>query len=137
MADLVQTDTSVVKGANALEETRYDFGETCLAGDQVYLHTDSKWYKALNDTAAHAGQGGWGAALNGGAINQAARVQTGGRINPGATVAVGQIYCVSPNAGKWAPYADVASTKFVTISGIGVTTSLIEIIGEVTGIQKA
>lgn len=123
MSDISQTATAVVQGANALTTTGIA-GATIAAGDLLYVSSGTL-FPALNDTALHAAVVGM--ALNGGAVTQTITYQTGGRVNPGGTVAVAVIYGVSVNAGKVAPSADLGSGKFRSIFGYGVSTTLIEI----------
>lgn len=140
MADLTVTATSVTKGASATVDNTANFGETVTAGQSVYKKsTDGKWYKAQADgTAEESGVGvTTGIALNGGAVDQPAVVQTSGTINIGATATVGTIYCVSGTAGGIAPWADLASTNKVTILGYGSTTSALLLDVNPTGIAKA
>lgn len=111
-------------------------GEAISAGDLIYkLSSDSKMYRALNDTAAHAAHKGM--AINSAATGQPVTYQYEGDVDPGATVAVGEVYGVSVNAGKVAQVGDLASTKFRSIFGVGLTTSTIRIGINNTGIQKA
>jgi hypothetical protein len=69
-----------------------------------------------------------GIALNDAADGQPISYLVSGGIDPGATVAVGTVYVVSANAaGGIAPVSDLASTEYVTILGVGVTTSRINV----------
>lgn len=137
MADLVVTSTSVVAGNDATINKDYRFGETVTAGAPVYR--DSSTNLLMNALASNtaAKAAAMGVALNGGAINQPAQVQTGGTITIGATVANGTIYVVSANSGKIAPWADLVATNFVTILGIGSTTGVITLFPNPTGIAHA
>lgn len=145
MADITQTPANVdISGA-----TRYadgTAGEAIDAGDLLYENsTDGKLYGALNDTVAHATLKGM--AGNSAAAGQPVRYYTGPqqvgddpaneRVNPGGTVAIGQVYCVSPNAGKIAPLSDLGTGEITNIFGVGVTTSLIEIQIHNTGVGHA
>ena len=65
--------------------------------------------------------------MNGAALNQPIRIQISGTINPGGTVAIGQLYVVSANFGGIAPYADLVSTNKVCILGVGMTVSTIKL----------
>ena len=51
----------------------------------------------------------------------------GGTINPGATVAVGQTYVVSATAGGIALESDIGSGVFMSLIGIGISTSQIKL----------
>ena len=126
MADIAQTAANVVavSGAPTKDGTA---GVTIDAGDVLYKDaTDGNKLKlAINSTEAPAAT--VGVALNGGARGQPIRYQTGGGIDPGGTVVVGEVYCVSPQAGKFAPDADVIVGDFRTILGVGTTSSNIKL----------
>lgn len=134
MADISVTPASVVP----VEAIYVDgtAGETITAGMTCYLSTDSKYYKAdNNDTAAKAVVKG--IALNGASLNQPIRIQTGGTITIGATVAVGTIYVQSTTAGGIAPSADLATGNYVTILGVATTAAILKLGINVSGIAKA
>lgn len=122
MADLTVTAASVIAGSNA-KTVAGTFGATITAGKAVYQDTsDNKWKLAdANLSAAAAVLGG--IALNGGSDGQPALIQTGGNINPGATVVVGTIYVLSATAGGICPAADLVSGMYTNIVGIGTTSS--------------
>jgi hypothetical protein len=63
-------------------------------------------------------------------------VQRSGDINPGGTVAVGEIYALS-NSGKIAPEGDLVATDWVTLLGVGVTASKIHMTTYASGIAHA
>jgi hypothetical protein len=138
MADLTVTAASVVKSTGAtLTAASEVYGETVTAGQSVYRKsTDSKIYKAQSDGTAEEATA-IGIALVGGAVGQPAVYQTGGLITIGATVAIGTIYVVSATAGGIAPWADLASTNYVTIVGIGSTAAVIAMSINASGIQHA
>ena len=123
MADITQTAANVAMGSGDQFLTG-TAGETIVAGDVVYLKTsDSRLWKATNAAAASAAA--VGVALCGGAAGQPITYLHSGTITPGGTVVVGEIYCVSTNAGKFAPDADVTSGMYRTVLGIGKTASTI------------
>lgn len=125
MADMAIT------AANVIPVAGYNFtdgvaGETVTAGQLVYLKSsDSKYWLVDNDAAATAGLVGM--ALNGAAAGQPVRILTGGSVNPGGTVVVGTIYGTSSTAGGLAPSTDFASGDYVSIFGIGTTSSNIAV----------
>ncbi|MCY2927785.1 MAG: hypothetical protein NT031_20570, partial [Planctomycetota bacterium] len=81
MADLTITAANVVKadGAETATETA---GEAITAGQTLFRHTDSKLYKAKDDTAAHAAA--IGVDLNNAAASQPVTYVKAGDYNPGA-----------------------------------------------------
>jgi hypothetical protein len=122
MADLSQTATSVVRSDGGTKVVVW--GEAVTAGMPVYLHTDSKYYKAQSDgTLAQATVAG--IALSGGSTGQTGVIQVGGSINVGATLTKGTIYYVSTNAGGICPFADLGSGNYVHQLGQATSTSLL------------
>jgi len=135
MADLTQTATSVVSGTGAETMTK-TAGETITAGAPVYVKAaDGKVYLAQCDAATDDDV--YGIALNGGAVNQPILVQRAGQINLGATVAAGTFYVLSAAAGKIAPAADLVATNFITVIGVGISTSLVQLLLTTTSAQIA
>lgn len=78
-----------------------------------------------------------GIALHGASSGQPLRVQTGGSITIGATVAVGALYVVSLTAGAIAVYGDLGSGDYVTIIGVGASSTVISLNIFRSGIAKA
>jgi hypothetical protein len=138
MADLSITAANVVKGSDANFETGTS-GDTLTAGMSVYKDTadSNKWKKAsAASTAALAGSGGIGIALHAASSGQPIVVQTGGTITIGATIAVGQVYVVSPTAaGGIAPFTDLNTNNYVTYLGYGSTTAILKMLSIATGLQ--
>ena len=135
MADLTITAANVLQtDGNFTDGTA---GATITAGQTVYLDaTTNRWKLAQADgTSAEASLRG--VALHGASNGQPLRVLTSGRYNPGATVAVGTVYVVSATAGGIAPIADLVATNYVSILGVGTTTSEITVSLCNSGVQKA
>jgi hypothetical protein len=128
MADLTVTAANVVKGARAkiLSGT---YGAAVTAGQTVYADpADSGRYKPADaDSATAAVRATAGIALNSGSAGQPADIQEGGRITIGATVAVGTIYVQSDTPGGIMPAADLETGDTVTVLGIGVSASQIDL----------
>lgn len=137
MSDISVTAASVLEATGAKTEIG-TAGAAITIGQVVYKDAtaSNKWKLAVNSTAAAAGASGVGIALTeAGADGQQIIVMTSGNVNPGGTVVVGEIYCVSPNAGGIAPEADVVGDDFVTFLGIGTTSSNIKLSPVVSGAQ--
>jgi hypothetical protein len=137
MADLTITAANVAKGSDATV-VNGTFGATVTQGQSVYKDTadNNHWKLAQSDTAAKAGSGGVGVALNSGADGQPCQVITSGdNFVPGATLAVGTRYFVSGTAGGIQPHGDVGSTEFVTLLGIASSTSVLKMNPVVSGAQ--
>ena len=126
MADLTITAAQVEAGATA-KKLVVTAGETITAGQLVYTDSadDGKYKKCDASSAAYAEVAG--VALNGASDDQPLSILTYGSIDPGATVSVGYIYVVSRNSGAIAPVTDLASADFVSVVGIGTTSSNIEV----------
>ena len=135
MADLTVTAANVVKGSNAKTEIGL-FGATVLAGHAVYADpADSNKFKLADaDSATAAVRSTRGVALNGGSNNQPAVIQTEGLITIGATVAVGTVYVQSDAPGGIRPAADNGRGDFVTVLGIGISASQIDLKIHVSGV---
>lgn len=139
MADISVTAGSVIAGDDA-RIANGTAGATITAGQTVAKNTTSgKWVLAEADAATTAamiaGSGGVGIALNGASDGQPIQVQIEGDINPGGTVTIGEIYCVSPTAGGIAPFSDLLTDDYVTVLGVGTTASNIKMLPIVSGVQ--
>lgn len=130
MADLSQTATSVIGYGPRLEGV---LGGTVAAGMPV--RKSSGAFIAATDASA-AGAAVEGIALSGGAVGQPFIYQKSGNINLGATVAAGKIYVLSTDGGV-APVDDIAGTEFVTVLGVGISTSLVKMGIVVSGVAAA
>lgn len=142
MADITITAASVVPGANSTQ-IQSTAGETITAGMAVYLKTsDSRWWKAQADgTAAESGSGtSYGIALCGASAGQpiVVDIADSAGITIGGTTVVGTVYCVSATAGGICPWADLVSTNYVTILGVGDSSNKIKMLtNAATGIAVA
>lgn len=127
MADITVTPANVTKTDGST--TDGVAGEAINAGQVVYLDTavTPNVYKLAQADGTAIQAGAAGIALNTAALNQPVRVQTSGTINPGGTVAIGQVYAVSAAFGGIAPYADLVSTNRVCLLGVGMTASTLKL----------
>lgn len=132
MADLTITATSVVQGASGISVLDGILGASVTAGQSVYLDTAASTYKLADANASSTTAQTAGIALNGGASGQPVKVLASGPITIGATVTVGTIYVQSATAGGIAPAADLATGHYVTILGVGISASQIQV-----GISKS
>jgi len=135
MANITQTAANVAAGSSATRVQLVQAGETITQGMPVYLASDGKYYQTdANDTAVKAQAKG--IAVSPAATDGYFLMAVDGLINLGATLAVGQIYCVSATKSAIAPYGDLTTNDFVTILGIATTTALMDINIVVSGVQK-
>jgi hypothetical protein len=131
MADLSQTATSVVGLGERLTGT---LGGTVAAGNAVRRQAAGTWVVSTNASAA--GSQVDGIALSGGAVGQPFTYQKAGNINLGATLAAGAIYVLSVD-GAISAVNDVATGDYVTVLGVGLSTSLMKMGIIVGGVQAA
>lgn len=136
MAAIAITAANVVTAGGGSVNKDKVFGETVTAGQAVYLKSDDRWWLSQCDgTDAEIAVGG--IALNGGAANQPAAVQTSGLLTIGGTVAAGVPYYVGRAAGSIVPFADLLSTDKVSQVGYGISVTQIYIQRTLTGVAIA
>jgi hypothetical protein len=134
MVDLVVTPANVVKGATAKVETGIA-GAAIAAGQTVYKDPADSKYKLCDADAGTADvRTTRGVALNGAGNNQPLAVQTGGRYTAGATVVPGTIYVQSDTPGGIMPAADLDPGDYVTVLGVGVSATDIDLNIHVSGV---
>lgn len=127
MADLSITAASVAAGSGA-KKVNGIAGAALTAGQVVYLDATTDTYKlADTDSATAAARSPAGIALHAAASGQPIAVHTSGPITIGATVAVGDAYWLSGNAGGICPVADVAAGDYPCIIGICTSTSVLDV----------
>jgi len=137
IADLIITAANVIAGTSPTIDRSKFAGETITAGMSVYVKAaDGKVYMA-KDTGTAEQATLFGVALHAALAGQPIDVQTGGPITIGATVVVGTIYQVSSTFGGIAPVADGASTQYVSLLGVAINTTQIQLTPIVSGITKA
>ena len=136
MADLTIVAASVVSGVGATFRDGIA-GGTITQGMPVYEDaSDAKKWKAADANVSAAAAAVIGIALNSALAGQPLRIQTGGIIAIGSTVAIATIYILSANAGMIAPSSDSASTWFTTILGVALTTTTIQLAIKASGVAK-
>lgn len=117
MADVTQTPANVKLQSNTARVSKVRFGTTVAQGDVVYSDlTDNGDYK-LADADAAATAVAAGIAITPGVDGDYGYIVTEGAIDVGGTLTVGQVYAVSTNPGKIAPYSDLGSGDFPTTLG--------------------
>lgn len=133
MADLTVTAANVVGSDVSIGDGTA--GATITAGQTVYVDaTDSSKVKLADADASEAAAETKGIALHGASSGQPIRYATKGSLNPGATVTVGTIYVQSATAGGIAPSADLLAGDYVTILGVGISASLIDLDIKASGV---
>lgn len=125
MADLSITATSVLASSAARRVVK-DAASTVTAGQPVYLTTSGTVAPADANDSTKASV--LGIAENGGATGQPISVVTKDpAFALGATVAIGDVLILSATAGGIAPVADATTGDFVTVLGVAVSTSAINL----------
>ena len=133
MADITVTAANVVLVSGSIEHVTA--GAAITAGQAVYKDlTDGNDHKPC-DADASASAVIAGIALHASEDKQPLAIQTGGTINIGGTVVIGEVYCVSSGAGGVAPDLDVGSNEYRTIIGIGATSANIQLNFTTSGVQ--
>ena len=122
MADITVTAANVLQAAGATIQT-FTSGAAITAGQVLYLDLVTDTVKLADADLSDAAAVVKGIAINDCASGQKVEVCTAGSINPGGTVAVGEYYCASGNAGGIAPIGDYAAGDRGSFIGIGSTTS--------------
>lgn len=134
MADISITAAAVLAGASALVEHGCKAGATLVAGVVVYKDTaDGKLKLADNDGAA-ALKTAYGITLNGAGDGQPISVIKRGPLTINAVLTAGAVYYVSGTAGGIAPVADVTSGHDVIILGVALSTTVLDVNINDTGV---
>ena len=134
MADLSITAANVGVNETAAQIQIVQAGEAVTQGQPAY-QTAAKYYQAdANDTEAKAEA--LGVFLTPAAIDGYAAIVTRGKVNLGATLAVGETYVVSATKGGIAPIADLTTGDYVTILGVASAADSIDLNIQPSGIQK-
>jgi hypothetical protein len=140
MSDLVIVAANVVPGANA-NLVQGTAGETITAGKPVYKDpTSHKWMLADADAATAAARGSdesnTGIALTGSSLNQPIVVATGGDVTYSAIFTAGLAYFLSNTAGGICLAADIGTGEYVVQLGIALSTTVLSVRPEYTGVQN-
>lgn len=135
---LTITAANVKLKGNTKPPVLVQVGETVTQGQPLYpkASDSNKFWKADADTAAEAAAQGI-AMTPGVAGDYVLLAKEGCPISLGATLVVGQVYCVSATAGGIDAFSDVASGDYVTIIGVASAADSITLIMEATGVAKA
>jgi len=106
-------------------------------GKPLYQDTADQQHK-LTDASALATSLLSGIALNAGVDGRKIYIAPkGARINWGATLTAGTVYCAGPTAGEIVPWADLVATDFVCVLCTGEGTAEAEVIGATGGVAHA
>ncbi len=134
MANLSQTAANV-KVVSFTQPARGVAGETLTQGQPFYF-VNNQAFKC--DALAAANKSAVAGIVTSPALvgEPFSYAVPGSEIDLGATLAVGQVYCVSATSGAICPYADLVSTNRVTILGVAVTASKMLLQPVISNAQK-
>jgi len=139
MAELTQTPANVsLMAQTSLSLLRpVQYGEAVSNGMPVYLHTDTKYYKAAPTTALTAAV--VGIAVVGGALDgYGVIVLPGAKINIGATLIIGTMYAIGDTtAGAIGPESDLGSADFPCSLGYSIAAGTLDFSISLSGVAKA
>lgn len=136
MTDLSVTAASCVPGANSKQETGVA-GETITAGQALYKSsTTGKWMKSDSNSATAEARTPTGIALTGSSANQPVVAHKKGLLTLGATMTANVPYFASDASGGICPIADVGSGEYLTQIGIAVSTTVIDVDFQSTGVAN-
>ena len=136
MADLTVTEALVTSYNTTQNYRSYEAAEAITAGQLVYVN--SAGLVALADAGAVASAELLGVALTGAAaINKFLVVAEQGLYVSGATMVAGTYYAASDTAGGIAPFADIASSSYVSLAILAESTTEARILVYNSGVVKA
>lgn len=125
MTDLVITAANVLEGTQARKQ-RKTAGAAITQGQSLFLDSSDQLQPAEKDVDAGTAAA-VGIALNSAEAGQPCTFQSGGEMDVGSTLVVGETYVVGAAAGGIAPIADVVSTEFSTILGIATAAGVLKL----------
>ncbi len=134
MTDIVVTDTDVDKISGS--QRTADAGVAITAGDSIYIDANGLVQLCEKDQSSVEAAFD-GIALNGAGVSQPVTYQVAGTIDLGAIIAAGVIYIVGAGPGGIAPSADISTGNFVTIIGVGLNGTNIQIGVNRSGVAAA
>ena len=127
MTDVSITAANVIRGANSKME-HGQAGASITAGQVVYRDAADGEYKlADSDSGTAAVRSPRGIALNNGADGQPLTIHRSGLITIGGTLTPGVAYYLSDTPGGIAPYADLATGDYPTFIGMAVSTTVLNV----------
>lgn len=135
MADLTVTAANVAAQSGAGTQ-RKNAGAAITAGMALFLATDGDVEPAQHDVDAATARC-IGVALCDAAVGQPVVYAVSGQVNLGATLVVGETYVVGAAGGGIAPVADVGTGDFSTIVGVAVSSSLLKMGINESGVAHA
>ncbi len=135
MADLSVTATAVIAASTAVIE-HGTAGATITAGQTLYLNETTGKYE-LADADGVGMTRPRGIALNGGAVNQPIAIIKEGELTMNAVLTAGVTYFQSPVAGGIGARAEVLTGDYVTSLGTAISTTVLRVKIDYSGVVSA
>lgn len=136
MADLSITAANVIAGSGAVIE-HGTAGATITAGQTVYLDEVTTGRYKLADADGSGTTRPRGIALHGASDGQPLAVIKEGRLTINAVLTAGVSYFQSPTPGGIAPRADVLTGDIVTYLGTAISTTVLNLDIDYSGVASA
>lgn len=111
------------------------FGATVTAGQTCYLDSSTTTWKLAQSDGTAAEATCTSIAACGGGSGQPGKFYTAGAIDPGFTVTVGTTYVLGVTAGGIYPIADLAASDYVSIIGVGISASRLDLLFKNSGVE--
>ena len=134
MADLVQTAANVL--ASGSFRSAICGSVAIVAGNTVYVAAGNTVELCENDqTAVEAAC--VDIAVNNASPGQPIQYSVGGSMDVGATLVIGEVYCVGAAPGSIAPTADITTGEFQTVLGIATAADALKVSISAAGVASA
>lgn len=125
-----------VRVISDVQGRRVIFGEAVSPGDPVYLKSsDSKHYKCVNTALESSRCRGISISYGEDGTYGYIVSDAGTVVDVGGTATQGTVFVVSSTAGEIEPDVDLATTEYITILGVGNSSSQLQLNINITGIQ--
>ena len=134
MSDLTITQPNVERVSGSIGTTTA--GSAVTAGQPIYLDATDSTVKPASSLSL-AESVAVGVALNNAATGQPVTYQLANTITIGATLTVGVAYYVSLTPGSICLESDVGSGEFPTLLGFAISTTVIALSIQSSGVAKA
>ncbi len=134
MADISVTVASVLAAASALVEHGAKAGVALTQGQVVYKDSADGKLKLSDNDGGTALENAYGITLNAAAANQPVSVAKRGPVTFNGVLTAGTVYAVSGTPGGICPLADVASGDDVIILGAALSTTVLDLQINDTGV---
>ncbi len=124
MVDLVPGATDVLATSGDSRVTSGTAGATITGGDALYIDSSASNKLKLASTASSTTAACVGIALHAASDTQPLAYITSGEVDMGVAMVKGEVYVLSDTGGGIAPATDNGNGDYVTVVGIGKTTTV-------------